>query len=64
MVELRVEDVSAFRPSVRMDPELFWELLLRSGLRLAKNDTWYRKALNSFLKLALIQRLLATGGGR
>ena len=31
MAELRDEDVSAFRNFVRMDPEMFRELLLRLG---------------------------------
>ena len=39
MADLRKEDVSAFRNFVRMDPEMFWELLRRLGLRLTKNDT-------------------------
>ena len=40
---------------------MFRELLFRLGSRLAKNDTWYRKALDPNLKLALTLRYLATG---
>ena len=51
MAELWEEDVSAFIKFVRMDPEMFRELLLRLGPRLNKNDTWYKKALDPSLKL-------------
>ena len=44
-----------------MGPGMFRELLHRLGPRLGKNDTWYRKALNPSLKLALTLRFLATG---
>ena len=53
MAELRDEDVSAFRTFVRMDSEMFRELFLKLGPRLNKNDTWYRKALDLSLKLAI-----------
>ena len=62
MAELREADVSAaFRNFVRMDPEIFRELLLRLGPILAENDTYYRKALDPSLKLAITLRYLATG---
>ena len=51
LAELREDDVSAFRNFVKMDPEMFRELL-RLGPRLTKNDTWNRKALDPSLKLA------------
>ena len=53
MAELREEDVYIFRKFVRMDPEMFRELLLRLSPSLTKKDTWYRKALNPSLKLAI-----------
>ena len=36
-------------------------LLNRLGERITKKDTWYRKALNPGLKLAITLRYLATG---
>ena len=61
MAELWEEDVSAFRKFVRMDPEMFRELLLKLGPRLNKDDTGYRKALDPNLKLTITLRYLATG---
>ena len=61
MADLREEDVSAFRNFVRMNAEMFRELLLRLGLRFTKNDTWCTKPLDSSLKLAISLRYLATG---
>lgn len=61
MVELREEDVGAFRNFVRMEPAMFQELAARVGPRIAKKDTWWRKALDPGLKLAITLRHLATG---
>ncbi len=59
--ELRIEDGWAFRNFLRVDPELFHELLQRVGPRLTKQRTWYRRPLEPGLKLALTLRHLATG---
>ena len=40
---------------------MFRELPLRLGPRLDKNDTWYRKAVDPSLKLAITLRYLTTG---
>ena len=61
MAELRYEDVPAYKNFVRVDPEMFQELLARLGPRIAKKDTWFRKALDPGLKLAITLRYLATG---
>ena len=61
MTEMKVEDVSAFRNFVRMEPAMFNELLTRIGPRIAKKDTWYRPALTPGLKLAVTLRYLASG---
>lgn len=61
MVELREEDVPAFKNFVRMEPRMFQEVLTRLGERIEKKDTWYRKAIPPGLKLAITIRYLATG---
>ena len=61
MAELRDEDIPSFRNFVRVDPEMFHELLVRLGDRITKKDTWYRKALEPGLKLAITLRFLGTG---
>jgi len=61
MVELREEDVGAFRNFIRMEPRMFQELLDRVGPRLLKKDSFWRKALVPGLKLAITLRHLATG---
>uniref|UniRef100_UPI0035901E0C putative nuclease HARBI1 n=1 Tax=Myxine glutinosa TaxID=7769 RepID=UPI0035901E0C len=61
MVELREEDVSAFRNFVRVEPRMFQELLDWLGPRLEKKNTWCRKALVPGLKLAITLRHLTTG---
>jgi len=45
MRELELEDVPAFRNFLRMDPQMFQELLLRVGPRIEKCHTWYRAPL-------------------
>lgn len=59
--ELRDEDIPAFKNFIRMEPAMFQELITRLGPRIAKNDTWYRKALDPGLKLAITLRYLASG---
>ncbi len=61
MVELQDEDVAGFRNFMRMDPAMFQELLQHLGDRIRKQDTWYRKALELDLKLAITLRHLAAG---
>ncbi|MEW8542127.1 MAG: hypothetical protein AB2693_01215, partial [Candidatus Thiodiazotropha sp.] len=61
MVELRDEDMLAFRNFLRVEPTMFNELLNRLGERITKKDIWYRKALDAGLKLAITLRFLATG---
>ena len=59
--ELKIEDVRAFKNFIRMDPEIFQELLQRLTPRLTKQDTFFRKALTPGLKLSLTLRYLASG---
>lgn len=61
MVELAAEDRTAFRNFLRVDPELFQELLDRVGPIIEKKDTFMRKALEPGLRLAITLRYLATG---
>ena len=61
MEELRLEDGGSFRNFLRMEPAMFDELLHRIRPRIAKQDTWYRQAIDPGLKLALTLRHLATG---
>jgi len=61
MHELTTEDQSGFKNFLRMDPDIFIELLHRVGPRIEKQDTFFRKALPPGLKLAVILRYLATG---
>ena len=49
MVELATEDQEGFRNFVRIDSELFHELLTRVGPRIEKHDTFMRKALSAGL---------------
>ncbi len=61
MVELRREDPVAFKNFLRMDPEMFDEMLARLTPRLTKQLTWMRKPLDPGLKLAITLRHLASG---
>ncbi len=61
MVELSDEDVAGYRNFMRVDPDMFREILERIGDRIRKQDTWFRKALEPGLKLAITLRHLATG---
>ena len=61
MAEHLDEDIPAFRNFLRVEPAMFNELLNRIGDRITKKDTWYRKALDQGLKLAITLRYLATG---
>ena len=61
MEELRLEDTGSFTNFLRMEPAVFDELLNRIKPRITKQDTWYRKALDPGLKLAVTLRHLASG---
>ncbi|KAJ8024979.1 Protein ANTAGONIST OF LIKE HETEROCHROMATIN PROTEIN 1 [Holothuria leucospilota] len=61
MEELMREDVPAYKNFVRMEPPLFREMLDRLTHKIAKKDTWYRKAIKPGVKLAITLRHLATG---
>ena len=62
MVELKEEDVAAFKNFVRMETRMFQEVFTRLRDRIEKNDTWYSKATPPpGLKLAITLRHLATG---
>ena len=61
MVELRREDPASFQNFLRIQPEMFDELLARVGPRITKHDTNYRKALDPGTKLAATLRHLASG---
>lgn len=49
MVELRREDPASFQNFLRIQPQMFDELLARVGPRITKQDTNYRKALDNVL---------------
>ena len=59
--ELKEEDVAAFRNFLRVQPELFDELVRRVSDRIAKKETNYRKPIEPACKLAITLRFLATG---
>jgi hypothetical protein len=61
MTQLTAHDQASFRNFVRVDPDLFHELLQRIAPRIERRDTNYRKALDPGLKLAITMRYLATG---
>ncbi len=46
---------------MRMDPPMFQELIQCLGYRIMKQDTWFQKALEPGLQLAITLRHLATG---
>jgi hypothetical protein len=61
MMELRREDTAAFTNFMRMQPEMFDEILARVGPRITKQHTFYRAPLEPGLKLAITLRHLASG---
>jgi len=61
MHELTTEDQSGLKNFLRVDPDIFMELLHRVGPRIEKQDTCFRKALPPELKLAVTLRYLDTG---
>ena len=61
MEELRCEDANSFRNFVRVDPEMFVELVESATHRIWKEDTAYRKAIEPGMKVAITLRHFATG---
>ena len=59
--ELKDEDVVAFRNFMRVQPELFGELVRRISDRITKKETNFRKPIEPACKLAITLRFLATG---
>ena len=56
-----MEEWHSFFNFLRMQPEMFDELLNRVGPRIQKNDTLWRKSVEPDLKLAITLRYLAAG---
>ena len=54
-------DIEYFKYLVRMEPEMFYEILARITHRITKQDTNFKRALEPGLKLAITLRFLATG---
>lgn len=61
MKELHKEDVKGFTNFLRVDYDIYQEILQRIEGRIKKQDTNYRKALSPGLKLAITLRYLAAG---
>ena len=61
MRELRMEDTSSFCNFMRMEPQMFDELVDRLSPRITLQDTNWRKALEPGLKVAVTLRYLASG---
>jgi hypothetical protein len=61
MAELAMEDIPGFKNFLRVEPELFHELLERISPRIQREDTFMRKSLKPGLRLAITLRYLATG---
>ena len=61
MRELRMEDTASFCNFMRMEPQMFDELVDRLSLRLTLKDTNWRKALEPGLEVAVALRYLASG---
>ena len=61
MNELLMEDGTHYKNFVRMQPDMFQELLAKVGPRITKQDTFWRKALEPGLRIAITLRYLATG---
>lgn len=59
--ELTAEDIAGYKNFLRMNPEMFHDLLARVGPKIEKQDTFWRTALEPGLKLAITLRYIATG---
>ena len=61
VAELREDDARGYKNYMRISPELFQELLEHVGPRLEKGDTFMRKALRPWHRLAIALRYMASG---
>lgn len=61
MPELRHEDPASFINYIRIQPQMFDELVQRITPRVTKRDTNYRKAIEPEMKIAIALRHLASG---
>ena len=61
MDELKKEDVKGFRNFLRMDYEIYQEILIRIEHRINPKKSMYRKPLTAGIKLAITLRHLASG---
>ena len=61
MTELRREDQKSFVKFMRMQPEMFDEILERVGPRITKQYTFYRAPIDPGMKLAVTLQHLASG---
>ena len=61
MEHLRVQDVDSFHTAIRMNPDMFNEVLLRVGPRIEKTDTNFRLAHPPGLRLAVTLAYMAHG---
>ena len=61
MAELRFEIPEAFENFVRVDVQMFQELLHVLGVRITTKKTWSRQTIDPGLRLAITLRYLATG---
>ena len=61
MDELKKEDVKGFRNFLRMDYEIYQEILTRIEHRIKPKKSKYRKPLTAGIKLAITLRYLASG---
>ena len=59
--QCRLRDQEYFKYLVRMEPEMFDEILARIRPRIEKQNTNFKKAIEPGLKLAVTLRFLATG---
>ena len=59
--QCRLRDKEYFKYLVRMEPEMFDEILARISPRIKKQDTNFKKAIEPGLKLAVTLRFMATG---
>ena len=54
-------DEKRFKGFIRMDPDLFKEIVVRVGPRIRKDDTKYRQAVPVEVRIATALRIVATG---
>lgn len=59
--ELEVEDPAKYKNFLRFEPAMFHEILEKIQQKIEKKDTFFRKALEPGLKLAITSRYLVTG---